>query len=160
MILMPRDSRPLIAFLLPAGFVLFLMLTIGPLAAGKARPTELLSDDARRVPHAEAIEVHDLATLTPAVAKRLDGTRSLVRVVIDGLPVHLCPGDSWEVLPRGSPQGTLFVRLGPPAVRGEMRVLTVQVTLTVIPHPVHVAGAVVTPAFVEYRLVDADWVGE
>jgi hypothetical protein len=158
MILMPRDSRPLIAFLLPAGFVLFLMLTIGPLAAGKARPTELLSDDARRVPHAEAIEVHDLATLGPAAAKRLDGRRSLFRVVIDGLPVHLGPGDSWEVLPRGNPQGTLFVRVGPPEARAEVRELTVEATLTVIHHPVHVAGAVVTPAFVEYRLVDADWI--
>jgi len=72
MILMPRDSRPLIAFLLPAGFVLFLLVTVGPFAVGTARPAELLPDDAPRVPDAEAVEVHDLATFKAADASCLD----------------------------------------------------------------------------------------
>src|SRR6266700_8247272 len=40
---MPRDTRPPIAFLAPAGVVLFLLVTVGPFAFGKARPTVLQS---------------------------------------------------------------------------------------------------------------------
>jgi hypothetical protein len=173
---MPRDTRPWLVLLLSGGFLLIILVTVGPLAVGRLRPTELqpaspvacptcpagqaiLADAGSPTVSPEVVEVHDLATLTRAAAKRLDGRRSLFRVIIDGLPVHLGPGDSWEVLPRGNPQGTLFVRIGPPEGRGEVRELTVEATLTVIHHPVHVAGAVVTPAFVEYRLMDADWVG-
>jgi hypothetical protein len=34
-------------------------------------------------------------------------------------------------------------------------VLLVEARLVVVRHPVHVVGAVVTPAFTEYRLVEA-----
>jgi hypothetical protein len=38
-------------------------------------------------------------------------------------------------------------------------VLLVEARLVVIRHPVHVVGAVVTPAFVEWRLVEAERAG-
>jgi TolB protein len=40
---MPRDTRPLIVLLLCGGFLLLILVTVGPLAGGKARPTELQS---------------------------------------------------------------------------------------------------------------------
>jgi hypothetical protein len=61
----------------------------------------------------------------------------------------------YEVLPRDDPQGVLFLAAGTD-VAG---VLTVEARLVVIRHPVHAVGAVVTPAFVEWRLVEAERAG-
>jgi hypothetical protein len=61
----------------------------------------------------------------------------------------------YEVLPRDDPQGVLFL----PACADPDDVLLVEARLVLIWHPVHVVDAVATPAFVEYWLVDADWLG-
>jgi hypothetical protein len=59
------------------------------------------------------VELHDLAKLTPAGAARLDGMRALFRVVIDGPADRQGRYDVYEVLPRGDPQGVMFLAAGP-----------------------------------------------
>jgi hypothetical protein len=55
------------------------------------------------------------------------------------------------VLPSGQTQGVVFLPVGPD-VEG---VLLVEARLVVIRHTVYVVGKTVTPAFTEYRLVEA-----
>ena len=85
------------------------------------------------------------------MAPRLDGKRSLYCVVLDGPRDRQGDCDVYTILPRGDPQGILLLPAGPD-VDG---VLLVETRLLVIRHPVHVIGATITPAFVEYRLVEA-----
>jgi hypothetical protein len=169
---MPHDPRSLFVVILCGGCMLLLAVTIGPLAGGKPRPTELqpaasvvcptcpagralLADAGPPVVAPEVFEVHDLASLKPADAARVDGKRALYRVVIDG--PRDCQGDRdmYDVLPSDDPQGILFLASG----RDADDVLLVEARLVVIRHPVHVVGAVVTPAFVEWRLVEAERAG-
>jgi hypothetical protein len=82
----------------------------------------------------------------------LDGRRALYPVVIDGLCDPQGDCDVYEILSSGDPQGVLFLAAGPD-VEG---VLLVEARLVVIRHPVHVVGSIVTPAFTEYRLVEAE----
>jgi hypothetical protein len=122
---MPRDNRPLLVSLLGTGFLLALVAANDPLA--RPRLTELLpaavvsptcpagqavADSGSPIIAPEVVEVHDLATVKPADAARLDGKRALYRVVIDG--PRDCQGDRdvYEVLPCGDPQGTAFLPAG------------------------------------------------
>jgi hypothetical protein len=169
---MPRDPRSLFVVILCGGCMLLLAVTIGPLAGGKPRPTELqpaasvvcptcpagralLADAGPPVVAPEVFEVHDLATVKPADAARLEGTRDLYRVVIDGPADRQGDRDVYEVLRNGQTQGLLFLATGTDADG----VLAVKARLVVIRHPVHAVGAVVTPAFVEWRLVEAERAG-
>jgi hypothetical protein len=160
-----HDPRPLIVVVLCGGFLL--LLAGLRLAEGKPRPTELqpaavvsptcpagqaVADSGSPVIAPEVVEVHDLATVKPADAARLDGKRALYRVVIDG--PRDCQGDRdmYEVLPRDDPQGVLFLAAGPDAEG----VLAIMAHLDIIRHPVHVVGATATQVFTEYRLVEAE----
>jgi hypothetical protein len=160
-----HDPRPLIIVAFCGGFLLFLA-ALG-LAEGKPRPTELqpppvacptcpaghalAADVGPSVVSPEVVELHDLATQAAA----LDGKRALFRVVIDGPADRQGDRDVHEVPPRGKPQGVLFL----PAGTDPDDVLLVEARLVLIRHPVHVVGATATPAFTEYRLVEADPAG-
>jgi hypothetical protein len=166
---MPRDNRPWLVLLLSGVFLLLILVTVGPLAVGKPKPAELqpaapvvcptcpagqalLADAGTPVVTPEVVEVHDLAALKPADAARLDGKRAMLRVIIDGPRDRQGDRDVYEVLPCDDPQGVVFLPAGPDA-EGAM---TVEARLVVIRHLVHVVGATATPAFVEYRLVEAE----
>jgi hypothetical protein len=152
---MPRDSRPLIAFLLPAGFVLFLLVTVGPFTSGKARPSELLADDAPHVPNAETVEVYELATLPPSAIARFDGRRACFRVLVDSLPFGDSDRHRFNVkvkerndhgiveLPIGSRMGRMGDRL---TVEGKVRIVRL---------PMRFAGGQMFPASADYVIEDA-----
>ncbi len=102
---MNRYAPSLLVAALGAGFLLLVLVTVGPLAGGRGRPTELqpaepAAPPARPVANApsadagqpptpapEVVEVHDLATLMPVDADRLNGKSTLSGVVIGG-PRH------------------------------------------------------------------------
>ena len=82
---MPRNSRPLIILPLCAGFLLAALVTAGPLAGGRA--SDRIGGQAPPgFADAEVVETHDLATLRPADAARLDGRRCRWRVTMAGSP--------------------------------------------------------------------------
>jgi hypothetical protein len=60
--------------------------------------------------------------------------------------------DAEEFLPGDDPHGILFL----PTWRDVYDVQLVEARLVVIRHPVHVVGTTATPAFTEYRLVEAE----
>jgi hypothetical protein len=76
--------------------------------AGQQRLAEMLV--------AEAVEVHDLAKLTPAQAAELDGKRALFRVIITSASGDTGKGkdrrEYYEVLPDDDPQGMLWLVWG------------------------------------------------
>ena len=142
-------TRTIPIFLFCAGFLLVILVTVIPLAAGRPRATDLHTTAPR------AGEVQDLAALTPADAARLDGKRCRWRVTMAGPPDRQGDRDVYEVLPENDPQGILQLEAGPD-VKGKV---VVEATLRVIHHPQHVIGPVDVAAFVEYRLVDAVRIG-
>ena len=105
------------------------------------------------------LPVIDLATLTTAEAARLDGKRARFRVVIDGPSDLRGDFEVYEVLPRDDPHGVLCLRYQLSEMGDAEGELTVEATLRVVHHPVHVVGATTTTAFTEYRLIDAGRVG-
>ena len=140
----PR-SPLLLTAALGFGFLAVVVFTVGPLVAGRPHPTDL---------HAAApaaVEVHDLAALTPADAARPDGKRCRWRVTMAGPPDRQGDRDVYEVLPLNDPQGILQLEAGPDA-KG---VLLVDAKLAVTRHPLPVVGPVCMADFVEYRLADA-----
>jgi hypothetical protein len=117
-----------VVVVLCGGLLLLILLTVGPLAIGRPGPRAaashatclsdlpswpaLLADAGRPVVSPGVVEVHDLAALKPADAARLDGKRSLFRVVIDGPADRQGDREVYEVLPSGDAQGVLFLAAG------------------------------------------------
>jgi hypothetical protein len=172
---MTRDHRLLFTLLWGGGFLL-LLFTVGPLAGGRCRPTDLQrapidnapavscpTCPAGRAPLAEAgavaaDEVQDLAKLTPAQAAELDGKDAVFRVVITSASGNFDRGkdrrEVYEMLPADDPQGTLWLLWRDAAhdLEGDH---VVRATLHVIHREGLTTDKLTVKAYTEYRLVDA-----
>jgi hypothetical protein len=96
------------------GFLLLVVVTAGPLAGGRGRPTDL--DAAPDAPHGsdDAEAAHVLATMTLAEADRLEGKRARFLVVLDGPATMHGKYALYEVV---APERTTWERSGSPRAR-------------------------------------------
>jgi hypothetical protein len=133
---MKTDFRPLFTLAFMSGFLLLIVVTVGPLAVGRGRPTVLLpADDAPPV-FASSLQVDtgcsntylitedaspdrpsdmlelaplDLSGLTPARLLRLEGQRLRLRAVPDSLVWRVGGRDVFEALMKDASDDLLTV---------------------------------------------------
>jgi hypothetical protein len=89
---MSRYSPSMLTLALGAGFLLLVLVGVGPLDSARLRPTEL-----QAAPEVAAPMIQDLAALTPDQAAALDGKRCRWRVQMAGPPDRQGSRDVYEV---------------------------------------------------------------